>query len=60
MSRRTVPVTTNREVRKSAKQLDAEIKHVTVSAAKRRGNNLTTEDQEWHLRHLREARGRNN
>lgn len=41
---------------KSRREINAEIREVNSEIRKRRNNNLTTEDQEWHLRRLREAR----
>ena len=50
----------NPEIGKTPRQLDKEIKHVTVERTLRRGNNLTTEDQDARIANLRDARGRVN
>lgn len=60
MPKKTQGVVTNREVRKGAKELDTEIKHVTVETTQRRGNNLPNDDQDARLRNLRNARGQQN
>lgn len=40
----------------SRKEINAEIREVNAEIRKRTNNGLTVEDQEWHVKRLKEAR----